>query len=110
MSKVEIIKHGNQVNIDRYEEEHNPKITFICNRCGCEWKCKYFDNTFGTPKDFNGDPDIICPECWSNDTKKKQKESIKCGDMDCAFWQSGICSTGYSGHKHNGICPEFVRG
>ena len=69
MSKVEIMKHGNQVNIDRYEEEHNPKITFICNRCGCEWKCQYFDNTFGTAKDFNGDPDIICPEC-GKDSKR----------------------------------------
>ena len=110
MSKVEIIKHGTQVNIDRYEEEHNPKITFICNRCGCEWKCKYEDNNFSRPYAYNGDPDIICQECDSTDVIVKPKGYVRCGDMDCAFWQSGICSTGYSGPRHNGICPEFVRG
>lgn len=67
---IEIIKNGSQEKIDAWEKAHDKRKTWQCNRCGCEWKCEWKDNKFGSIQDYNGDPDILCPECGSNDTKE----------------------------------------
>lgn len=80
---IEIIKKGSQEKIDAWEKAHDKRKTWRCNRCGCEWKCEWKDNKFGSIQDYNGDPDILCPECNGNDTE--EFVSCACGDksMNC---------------------------
>lgn len=69
---IEILKKGSQAKIAEWEHKHDKRKTWRCNRCGCEWKCEWKDNKFGSIQDYNGDPDILCPdpECGSNDTER----------------------------------------
>lgn len=67
---VEILKKGDPKKIEAWERLHDKRKTYGCNRCGCEWRCLWADNKFSSIQDYNGDPDILCPECWSNDTKE----------------------------------------
>ena len=66
MSKIEIIKHGSQKKIAEYDAIHDRRKLYRCDRCGCEWKCEYKDNEFGSSHEYNGDPDILCQYCESN--------------------------------------------
>ena len=108
---IEIIKKGSQEKIDAWEKAHDKRKTWRCNRCGCEWKCERKDNKFGSIQDYNGDPDILCPECGSNDTEElttiKNDES-KC--TDCKWfngWNTGkeCCELGYEGRYQT--CGSF---
>lgn len=65
---IEILKNGSLEKIAEWERKHDRRKTWRCERCGCEWKCEWKDNHFGSIQDYNGDPDILCPECGSNDT------------------------------------------
>ena len=70
---IEIVQHGNREDIEAWERAHDKRESYICNRCHCIWKCEWKDNKFGSSHDYNGDPDILCPECGSNDTSKVAK-------------------------------------
>ena len=64
---MEILRHGNEGAIAAWEKIHDPRKLYLCRRCNCMWKCAYSENTFGQSHEYNGDPDILCPECNSND-------------------------------------------
>ena len=36
---ITIIKDGSQKNIEEWEEKNHPRSTYLCERCGCMWKC-----------------------------------------------------------------------
>lgn len=110
---IEILKEGSKEKIAEWERKHDKRKTYRCKRCGCEWKCEWKDNKFGSVHDYNGDPDILCPdpECNSNDTEElttaKNYEN-KC--TDCK-WHNGwnpnkeCCDLGHKGHYQT--CGSF---
>ena len=74
---MEIIKHKDENKIKQWEMIHDKRKNYICHRCGCEWRCHWSENKFGSVHDYNGDPDILCPECGSNDTNEKTRPDYR---------------------------------
>ena len=70
MSKIEILKNGDPDKIKAWDALHDPRKVYRCNRCGCEWKCEWHENKFGSFQDYNSDPDILCQQCGSNQVKE----------------------------------------
>lgn len=120
---IEIIKHGTEEAIKKYDKVNDKRQSYICNRCGCSWKCDYNDNNFGTAHDYNGDPDILCPECHCPDTKEvdgimdiesDDEPSDSC--RDCAYFNGWVVPNRCDAHssfnslaKKEGICKHFRR-
>lgn len=111
--KIKIIKHGTAEAMQKYDEEHDTRKNYYCKRCGCEWKCEYFDNIFGSSNEYNGDPAILCPECNCNDIEDGIEEFVEdvvsCGELDCAYCFSGKCLINYHRHPQEKLCKEWVR-
>ena len=114
---VEILKNGSEKKIAEWERKHDRRKTWRCERCGCEWKCEWKDNKFGNSHEYNGDPDILCPECGSNDTVELtvsltgDGKLVYCGDCK---WRNGWDTDGTGcdkGHVSNAVtsmrCSDF---
>ena len=69
--KIEVIRPLNEQAVIEYDRAHDKRKLYSCNRCTAIWKCEWQDNEFGSIQEYNGDPDILCPFCGSNDTKKE---------------------------------------
>ena len=107
--KIEIIKHGTAEAMQQYDDARDTRKNYCCKRCGCEWKCEYFDNIFGAANEYNGDPAILCPECNCNDTEEIREDVVSCGELDCANCISGRCLINYHRHPQEKLCKEWVR-
>ena len=81
MAKVEILKNSDPKKIAQWERAHDKRKHYLCERCGAEWKCQYFDNKFGSVQDYNGDPNILCQCCGAPTVKeiimREVPESLK---------------------------------
>lgn len=73
---IEIIKKGDPKKIESWERIHDKRKTYRCERCGCEWKCEWQDNKFGSIQDYNGDPDILCQECGKPTVKEVKTRTM----------------------------------
>ena len=74
---MEILKHKDENKIKQWETLHDKRKHYICHRCGCEWRCLFGENKFGSVHDYNDDPDILCPECESTDTDEKTQPDYR---------------------------------
>jgi hypothetical protein len=60
---IEIIKESDPMKATAWDRIHDKRKLYRCERCGCEWRCEYSENKFGSSHEFNGDPDILCQRC-----------------------------------------------
>lgn len=67
---IEIIKESDPKKAEAWDRLHDKRKHYRCERCGCEWRCEYSENKFGSKHEINGDPDILCQRCGYPTVKK----------------------------------------
>lgn len=68
---IEILKESDPKKAEAWDQIHDKRKLYRCERCGAEWKCEYGENKLRSRgNSFNEDPDILC-QCCGRPTVKE---------------------------------------